>query len=367
MFQKTELKCFKPLLLFWGSYTLLFILWKCTLFYALPFWLGLLLAVVLQPGVDFLQNKCHLSRGFAAGLLTTFALGALLAGLWFLAFYSIRELTAFLIRAAEGGFPEFSPPVRALFRKIGDIFQELDWDILQRSQQEWMDFFKSGMETATTVFSGLMKFLSSLPTLAALLLVTAVSAYLFAKEFPQIKEWVLTLFTPKALSLIHAVRSHHAGTGRRYFLSYALLYFISFCEAFVILYVVGVPYPFLTGLLTCFADILPVFGPGFVFVPTAVYQLLTGAYGKAAGILVGWLIMSALRQMVEPKLVASTIKVHPLAMMAGVYLSLAAGSLWVLIYVLILCMTYSALRGVDALPPIIKPKDPPSVERTESG
>lgn len=360
MFQKAELSHFKPLLWFWSAYTLLFILVKFSFLYVLPFWLGLLLAAALQPGIGFLEKKCKWNRSLASGVLTALAIGALFAALSLLAYFSIRELTVFLIRAAEGGFPEFSPPVQGFIRKINDFFQNLDWDFFQSSRQEWMDFLKNSMETVTAILSGVMKLLSSLPTLAAMLLTTAVSSYLFAREFPQLKGWIKTLFSLKTISIFRAIKNNRAGTGRRYLLSYVLLYFISFCEAFVILYVVGIPYPLLTSLLTCFADILPVLGPGLVFVPTAIYQLLTGAYARAAGVLVGWLIMSALRQLVEPKLIASTTKIHPLAMIAAVYFSLEAGSLWVLFYVLGLCMAYSTLRAVGTLPPLIKTESPPS-------
>ncbi len=367
MFQKTELKRLFPLGIFWGGYTIIFLVWRVSFFYTLPFLLGFLVAAALQPGVAFLQRRFHVQRGPASALLAALALGVLLASLCLLVYFSIRELASFLVRAAEGGFPAFSPPVRAFFQKVRDTLQELDWDLLQRSQQEWMSFLQNSMETVTAILSGLMKLLSSLPTLAALLLVTAVSSYFFTRDLPRVRRWVRDLLSPKARQILRAAKTNSSGTGRKYLLSYVLLYFISFCEAFVVLSVVGVPYPFLTALLTCAADILPVFGPGLVFLPVAVYQLLTGAYAKAAGILIGWVIMSLLRQLVEPKLVASTTKIHPLAMMAGVYFSLAAGDLWILFYVLGLCMSHSALRSAGALPPLLKPKKPPPEAASEGG
>ena len=62
--------------------------------------------------------------------------------------------------------------------------------------------------------------------------------------------------------------------------------------------------------------------------------------------------MTCVRQVIEPKLVASTIQVHPLAMLAAVYFSLAAGNLWVLIYTVGFFMLYSLLRSAGILPTI---------------
>ena len=145
-------------------------------------------------------------------------------------------------------------------------------------------------------------------------------------------------------------------------LSYELIYFISYCEACVILFILRTPYPLVTAVVVCIADVLPVLGPGIVLAPVAIYQALTGAYGRAVGILVGWLVMTCVRQVVEPKLVASTVKIHPLAMLAAVYFSLAAGSLWILFYTAGFFMLYSLLRSAELLPAVNGKKEPPPEE-----
>ena len=57
MFQKSEIKRILPLLLFFLCYTLLFIIWVKTFFYTLPFLLGLILAILIQPFIGFLEKK----------------------------------------------------------------------------------------------------------------------------------------------------------------------------------------------------------------------------------------------------------------------------------------------------------------------
>ena len=65
---------------------------------------------------------------------------------------------------------------------------------------------------------------------------------------------------------------------RKYVLSYLFLYFLTFCETCVIMAVLGIPYPLMTGLIAAVADVLPVLGPGMVLAPVAIYQLLVGEY-----------------------------------------------------------------------------------------
>ena len=362
MFQKEELKRLAPLALFWGGYTLAFILWKLTFLYTLPFLLGLLIAAALQPVIRFGEQRLRMRRRVAAGAATILALALLLAALLLLTFLGIRELTAFLMKAAGDGFPEFSPPVRRFFQRIGSFFQTLDEDFWQRNRQQLTDLLKNSADLAVKALTGVLGVLTSLPTLLTMALVAGFSAFFIARDYDRLRGWVKGLLSEKCAFLVRSAAKTSSGTGRRYLLSYLLIYFISFCEAFVILSILRVPYPLTTAVAACVADVLPVLGPGLVFVPVAVYQALTGAYGRALGVLVGWAVMTCVRQVIEPKLVASTAKIHPLAMLAAIYFSLAAGSLWVLLYTAGFFMLYSILRGAEILPGLGGERNPPETE-----
>lgn len=347
MFQAREWKRFIPLGVFWGSYTLLFLLWRWLFLYSLPFLLGGLAAVAVQPAIRFARERLPLPRG-AAGGAAVLALALLLALLAVLCVYGIRELTAFLIQAAEGGFPQFSPPVRALFRQAGLFFQKLNLDT--GNWKELAELLKNSAGLALAALGSLWGVLTSLPTLLALLLATAFSAFFIGQNYDRLRALALKLLGPRIAKQLKLGLERSTGTGRRCLLSYVLIYFISFCEAFVILCILRLPYPLLTAGLTCIADVLPVLGPGIVFTPLAVYQLLIGQYGRGFGLMVGWLVMTCVRQVIEPKLVASTTKMHPLAMAAAVYFSLAAKSIWVLLYTVGLFMLYAFLRDAGILP-----------------
>ncbi len=365
MINLREWKRLAPLGVFLAAYTLVFLLWRYTFLYTLPFLLGLLTAMALQPVIDFAQAQFRWKRGTAACLATVLALTLVGAALLFLISYGVGELTSFLLKATRGNIPEFSPPVRMFFQRVNELVQGLDIDFLQRNQQQLVELLKGSADLLITALGGVLGMLTSLPTLLTMLLVTACSTFFIARDYQRLKGWVKVLLGSSILKQIRKVTKTSAGTGHRYLLSYALIYFISFCEAFVTLYILGLPYPLTTALLTCLADVLPVLGPGIVFGPVAVYQLLTGAYGKGLGLLIGWVVMGCVRQVIEPKLVASSTKMHPLAMLAAVYFSLAAGSIWVLLYAAGFFTLYSFLRQAQILPALNGQETPP-VQQAES-
>lgn len=359
MLQTCELKRLRPLLVFFCLYTLVFLLWAKTFPYSLPFLLGLLAALAVQPVIGFLEKRCRCTHGAASAIAAALALAAAVGLTGVVGYYGVREAVSFLVKASTGGFPEFSPPVQAFFRRAGEFFDSLDLDFLQRNQEEVVGFLKSSMDLVLSCLRALLGVVASLPTLLTLLLATGFSTFCFSRDMGQLRAWVRRFFRDSAVRQIKSGWENSAGTGKKYFLSYLFLYFITFCETCVILTLLGIPYPLTIGLITAAADFLPVLGPGIVFTPLAVYQVLTGQYGKALGLFIGWMVMTCIRQVMEPKLVASTAKVHPLAMLAAVYFSLVSGSFWVLLYVMGLCMLYSFLRGSGLLPPLL-PEEPPS-------
>ena len=57
--------------------------------------------------------------------------------------------------------------------------------------------------------------------------------------------------------------------------------------------------------VTCIIDIIPVLGTGTVLIPWAVYNLIFGNFGMGIGLIVLYAVVTVIRQIVEPKLVAN--------------------------------------------------------------
>ncbi len=357
MFSANRWKGLIPLLLFGLGYSAVFFLWARTFLYTLPFLLGFLIAVLIQPAIAFLEKKCHVKHGTASLAAAIGAVLLLCTILALLGVLAIREIAAFLSRASQNSFEEFAEPVAALLVKARDFLEQFDFEFLEIHQKEILDALRGSMELVTSCLSGVFTLLTSLPALAALVIVAVCAVYFFARDMDKLFAWGKSLLPKRFLDHVKAAIHNSAGTWRKYFLSYLFLYFLTFCQTCVILAVLGLPYPLTIGLLTAVADILPVLGPGLVLIPVAVYQLLIGHWAKALGVVIGWFVISSLRQMIEPKLIASSVKIHPLASLAAVYFSLVSRNLWVLFYVLGLCVLYAAFRETGALPSLALPPE----------
>lgn len=360
LLQGRELRRIFPLLLFWAGYTLLFLVWKSTFFFTLPFLLGLLVAAAVQPVIRFFDNKLHWNHTLSTSIVTVLTFLLLSAATVFLCVIAIQEITSFLVRASENGFAEFSQPVSDFFRKMEAYLQKFHLEFWGQSQEQLLERLQNSMEFILGALRVVLEILSSLPTIVILLIVMMVSAFFIARDMDKLKDWLKNLLSSHAASQIKEAMHSSGGMGQKYLFSYLFLYFITFCETYVILNILSVSYPLAISLGTAVADVLPVLGPGFIFVPLTVYHLLIGEYAKVVGLLIGWAIVSLIRQILEPKLISSTIKIHPLAMLAAVYFSLVGKSFWIFLYILGFFTLYSVFRETGALPKFSEIKKDPA-------
>lgn len=355
MLNRKELQRLIPLAIFFAVYTILFFLWVKTFFYTLPFLLGLILAVLIHPIIRFLDKKLKWNHTLSTALVTLTAVGLTFALLVFLGVFAVREIVSFLQNVSTGGFTRFSEPVTEFIQQLNGFLGNINLDFFSQNRKDLIELVQNSLDLIVACLGTLLGVVTSLPTVITMLLVTVFSTFFIARDLEKLQSWAKSLLTGGVLFHLKTAAKNSESTGRKYLLSYLLIYFITFCEAYIILSVLNVSYPLTLSLVAAVADVLPVLGPGFVLLPLAVYQLLIGEYASAIGLPIGWLIITCIRQIVEPKLISGTAKIHPLAMLAAIYFSLVGKSIWILFYVMGYFTLYAAFRETGALPAFSNP------------
>lgn len=354
MLQKEEIKRLSPLVFFWAAYTVVFFLWVKTFFYTLPLLIGLLIAIAIQPAISFLEKHFRWNHTLSTALVTAAVLLALFAALAFLGVFAIREITAFIVNASEDGFSEFSKPVADFLNRAGEYLQQFNLKFLEQNKQEILDLLQNSMDFISGFLGAVLGVITSLPTAITMLIMVAFSTFFLSRDMGKLRALGKRLLSENAVFHVKSAAENSGGMGRKYLVSYLFLYFITFCETYVILIVLEMPYPLITALITALADILPVLGPGIVFLSLSFYRILTGEYAGALGLLIGWGITSLIRQILEPRLISATVKIHPLAMLAAIYFSLVGKSIWILFYMMGFFALHSAFRETRALPSLLE-------------
>ena len=110
----------------------------------------------------------------------------------------------------------------------------------------------------------------------------------------------------------------------------------------------GVEYPLAFAFITAIADILPVLGPGVVYIPLAISFILYKNYLAGVTLIVFFLITVIIRQVIEPKIVSDGVKLHPLVVLSAIYFSIVSMNIWVLFYVVSIFLSFKVLDTAGA-------------------
>lgn len=87
------------------------------------------------------------------------------------------------------------------------------------------------------------------------------------------------------------------------------------------------PYAVIVALVIAVFDILPVLGTGGVLLPWAAVMLVTGNYSFAAGLFILYLVITIVRNSLEPRSVGKQMGLHPLITLIAMFVGLELGGL----------------------------------------
>lgn len=367
LFDKEQLVRLRPLAIFTVGYTVLFYLFAVTIKYTFPFVAGLLLALLAQPLIRLLHDRLKMKTGTAAALATLAAYLIFFGILFLLGYWLVGEISnllAYISRLSKNSSGVLTGPVNIIINQLMDSLNKIkiDAEFIQKNREQLMNIAQAGAGVTTAVLGKMLQFLTSLPAIFTMLIVMVFSTYFFSKDLGAIKSHTAALLSPRTAQGLKAASYHGANMSGKWICSYLLIYFLTFLETLVVFSMLGIPYPLVLSIITGVADILPVLGPGTMYIPLAIIYLITGKFFKAGALLVCWLLITVIRQIVEPKLVSSSINIHPLTMLAAIYFALVAGNFWVLIYVASLALVYEILVKEALLPRIFPAKKNPEPE-----
>lgn len=350
MFNIPRLKKILPIGIYYLSYTVLFLLFVKFFWYITPFIVGLAIACLARRPIRFFINKFGMKNNVASAIITGFIVLVIFAVLILLCLFLFHEISSLFSWATKDEFSNLLEVINQISEKVNGF---LGKNFIENNMDKITDYLISGAGIVTSAVALLIATVSSVPTVLTWLTVAVFSAFVFSRHMHSLRRFICGLLSEKSVSHLRFAIKSTGSSSKKSFVSYVFLYLIAFCESLVITTILGLEYPFVISLIMCFADVLPVLGPGMVYVPLMLFHLVLGNFSIAAGLGIGLIIITVTREIIEPKLISDSMQIHPLAMIAGVYFSLVAQNFWIMFYVIGLFTFYAVLRDSGALPPLL--------------
>ncbi len=293
-----------------------------------PFLLGWLVAFLIEPAVSFLTRRCRFKRSVASLCMVLLAIVVIALLLACLGIWIAVEIYHF-----SQNLPEVSQTIGDLLNRLSGLYDDLlasSWDTA--AIQNWVE--SQGGKVSQGVASLLESALAvlwSTPSALLSLLVTILAAFFISKDRDVITNTVIhKLFRQKAAMAMRVYEYSVTALSGFIHAQVVLMLLIAAagCVGFTIL---GVGSPIGMGILVAVVDVMPVLGPGLIMVPWMIISLIGGKFGTAVGLLVVYVVLTLIRQVLQPKLIADSLEVHPLLVLVGMVVGLAYMGVWGLI------------------------------------
>ncbi|MBR3163096.1 MAG: sporulation integral membrane protein YtvI [Clostridia bacterium] len=300
----------------------LYLSFKLAVFY-IPFLIAFIISLIMEPAIKFLMNKASLTRKTSSIIIFIIVFGITVGLLVWGIVTLITEATELL--------QTLNYYLDTAYKQIQNLIDEFQFDsiripteimnIIQNSTGEVFNYLANWIKNFLT---NVINVVTSIPTIAIYFVVTILALYFICTDkiyiLDQMEHHFPKKWSKKMLMHIREI----ASTLGAYLKAQVILILISFIISVIGLYFLkfaglNIEFPLLIALGIGFVDALPILGSGTVMIPWGVGAALNGDIKLALAIIGLWILMSIVRQFIEPRIVSKQIGIHPIFTLIAMY------------------------------------------------
>lgn len=315
-----------------------------------PILFSYVVAVFLQKPKNFIVSRTPIKKGFASTLCVFGLIIIATAVVVLIGVRAAEEIRGFIdyvrvqfsnidsivntietfILTTVGKLPEFisetaTESITALFIQLREFIAGTNTE-LPEQLGGISDMFN--LAWITTPITGVISTASRIPSIVISIVVTIVLSCFMTADYDLIMRFVYCQFRKEKRKDVTRAKELLKMNLGKMAKAYALIMLVTFTEVFIgltVLKMIGLfnsNYIALISVVTSIVDIIPVLGTGTIVLPWAAYSFITGNIGMGIGLLVLYAVVTVIRQIVEPKLVAGQLGLPPFVTLIAMYLGL---------------------------------------------
>ncbi len=340
--------------------------------YVLPFALAALFSWAINPVVTLIARRFgnrKLARAIVTGLLTLLLAGALLTLIFTTLGQAVNEIRS-LAQTAPGWINQATQDVTAWLNgpALEDLFGEDVRNVIIRAIGDLTTMLSSlASRLASSAASFAWRAVSLLPQGILFVVLALMGTFYMSSDKDRIVGFLTSLIPQRYKNRSNQVRTSFLRAILSQIRAALIMLCITFTELSVGFLIMGLDYAILLALLIALLDALPVIGAGLFLLPMLVSGIVTGNAVLAVGAGLLYILLIAVRQVMEPRLIGRQLGLYPLATMMAMYAGLRAmGFIGLLAgpLMLMLCkvaLTADEARNQQSAAPPPAPEEPPAV------
>jgi len=289
--------------------------------YFIPFIIAYILSLVIEPLIRFLTGKLKFKRKIAALVSLLLLLIVLVLVLSLIISKLITEIKSMALSLPKY-FTEFYNNVIILSEKLMETYDWLPATITDNIGSIISNLSNTLMGILNSIVGGAFATAVSLPETLVFILITILATYFISSDKEKINDYIRSQLPESWLNKIITVKNDMFSAIFGYLKAYLIIMSITFVEIFIGLSIIRVRYSLLLALIISIIDILPILGTGTVLIPWSLYSFFTGHIRMGIAILILYVIVTIVRQLIEPKIISHQIGVYPLLTLMAMYAGL---------------------------------------------
>lgn len=341
---KIDYKGLAAKLFCWCIFALIgIIFFKYFFSYTVPFLAAWGIAYAVYPLAQKINSKTKISRKVCSFVLVLFILVILLSLLFLIGnriLFEIQNLVTYLTDNSDkiaGYFENAFKFLNSLGERLPilnklqntEFSQNISDNINTLINNAWQSILERLGSAIPDVARGIVV---ALPNILLVSLITVIACFYFAIDVDAVNEKVIKILPNKIAQYLSKLKHRVIVGFKKYLKAYCILFIITFAELLVGFWILDVDYAFVLAILIALIDFLPVFGTGAVLVPWGIILLLMKNYFLGIGIIVLFVLMTIIRQIIEPKIVGKSLGVHPILTLITIYLGFKLFGLFGMIF-----------------------------------
>ena len=295
---------------------------KLAVFY-MPFLIAFIIALMIEPAIKSLMKKTKMTRKTCSIIIFVIVFSIIIGCLVWGIISLVSESTN-LLQMLNLYIDRAYTQIQDAIGKMNITRVSVSKNVLNLTQDASKEMLLKVSKWLTGFLTKLIEIVTSIPTITIYIVITILALYFICTDRIYMLDFMEQHVPSKWLQKLGKhIREITINLGR-YLKAQAILILVSFVISVIGLYIfkivgMNVKYPLLIALAIGFVDALPILGSGSVMVPWAVIEALNGDLKLGVAIIVLWIIMSLVRQVLEPKIVSGRIGIHPIFTLIAMY------------------------------------------------
>ncbi|OPX59497.1 MAG: putative inner membrane protein [Methanobacterium sp. PtaB.Bin024] len=229
--------------------------------------------------------------------------------------------------------------------QINDAVQNLD--LPSNISQNITDTIKSGIsQFISYTASSVVNLVSSIPGIAAQILILIFSVFYFAKDGDKIVRYVKDIIPVQDQDFYRQIINSADDVLKSIIVGNLIPAVILGILSGILYYLLGYEYAILLAIISGIAMFIPIIGPWIVYGVIGIFSILIGnTLQGVLVIIVGWIIETSTDFYIRPRIAVQYSEIHPLVFLLGfIYGAMTMGLPGLFIGPLILGITYEAYK-----------------------